>query len=189
MSTIYVPAKPGDGVKHSEEALSLLDEVMGHHHGDLAGNEVTVGVLWAVSDSEKPALSHHGYPAAAIVSINALKLRAQGMPDATIAISEAWWKGASDASREALIDHELYHLQVMRDRDGGVKLDDLGRPRLSMRKHDFEIGGFDRILERHGRAAVEAMAMAAQLDKPRQRTLFDLRAAPAEVNGELVGAA
>jgi hypothetical protein len=177
MSTIYMPARPGDGIAGTEEVLSILEHVMSTYHGDLAGNDTSIGILWAVATGGKPALSLHGYPCAAVVSINNLKARAQGLPDATIAISEAWWKQATPSQREALIDHELYHLELVCD-DDGVKLDDLGRPRLAMRRHDFEIGGFDRIMERHGHDAVEAMALKTELEKPRQRSLFDTKPAP-----------
>ena len=40
------------------------------------------------------------------------------------------------AERRALLDHELHHLELKRDKKDRIRKDDLGRPLLRMRKHD-----------------------------------------------------
>jgi hypothetical protein len=53
----------------------------------------------------------------------------------------------------------LFHIAVRRDRDGAIKSDDGGRPKLKLRKHDFEIGGFVEIAKRHGPESLEVQAV------------------------------
>jgi hypothetical protein len=54
--------------------------------------------------------------------------------------------------------------------EGQIKTDDCGRPKLRLRPHDFEIAGFDAIIERHGAAAVEARATRALFTRMEQRS-------------------
>lgn len=46
--------------------------------------------------------------------------------------------------------HELTHLEIQRDKDGAPKWDDLDRPKLKMRKHDYEIGVFVDVAKEYG---------------------------------------
>ena len=54
----------------------------------------------------------------------------------------------NDDQRRAILDHELCHAQVKRDKKGKPKLDDDGKPIWRVRKHDLE--EFRQIVERHG---------------------------------------
>ncbi len=83
-----------------------------------------------------------------------LKDRALGRADAEIMLDGDWWEGATDAERKALLDHELHHICPKLDKRGLVT-DDLGRPVLLMRQHDFEFGWFTIIAQRHGIASQE----------------------------------
>ena len=60
-----------------------------------------------------------------------------------------------DAKKDALLDHELYHLEVQRNKHGKPKLDCNRRPKLTMRLHDRQYGWFDEIAQRHGSASIE----------------------------------
>ena len=62
-------------------------------------------------------------------------------PDFIVTVVEPWWEGASDAERQALLDHELTHCEVKLMKDGGT-------PRLCIRGHDVE--EFDEVLRRRG---------------------------------------
>src|SRR5690606_5222802 len=108
----------------------------------------------------------NGYPAAAMVKINSYRDRVEGKADATIFIDADEWEGLDDPRREALIDHELQHLEVKRDPDTGAPLsDDAGRPKLKIRKHDHQYGWFDVIAERHGDASYEVRQAKAFADR------------------------
>lgn len=101
------------------------------------------------------AITHHGMPALGLCRIVSLKDRAKGNGDAEILLDQRYWEASPDAERAALLDHELHHLQLKRDKKNRVRSDDLGRPRLTMRKHDRQFGWFDAIARRHGPASAE----------------------------------
>lgn len=106
-----------------------------------------------------PAIVLHGNPAAATVKVNSLKDRVKGLKDVTIEIDGDKWPEWTQDEREAVIDHELYHLESHKNADGTTEVDDCGRPSLSLRKHDFHFGGFREIALRHGDDAFETKAV------------------------------
>jgi hypothetical protein len=65
------------------------------------------------------------------------------------------WNHWDEDQQNALIDHEVTHISLVINRKGILTLDDLGRPKLKMRKHDFEVGWFHSIAERYGAASFE----------------------------------
>lgn len=140
------------------DADTCIEKIHAAHHEDLDG--VTVSALF-VFDNETtlPCLKHQGYPAGAVVRITPLKDRALGIADATIVIDRAGWLALSQRQRDALVDHELTHLNRKVDKETGEQLVDvLERPKLAMRKHDIQVGFFKEVLERHGDASYEARA-------------------------------
>lgn len=152
----------------------IVADLMPKHHGRLDAIEVSVDVMIA-TNNRGPAVKLHGRPCIATVKVNSLKDRARGYADATITIDRGAWGRLSEASRVAVIDHELEHLQPVRDKKSGQpKYDDRGRPRLTCKPHDWDLGGFIAIVDRHGDAAVDAMAIRKVLEthlKYRQRFL------------------
>lgn len=141
MPKTYEPAPP----EVKRRAVKLIER----HHDDLWKAEVTIDYLFATNDTGD-AVSHRGYPALAVVRIVNLKDRTKGHSDAEITIDGAKYLRMTPEQQDALLDHELHHLIVLRDDDNLVKTDDQGRPRLKMRKHDFDFGWFTVIAERHG---------------------------------------
>lgn len=126
------------------------------YHPDLDNVGIKVDLISVANDEEgEPALTHQGYSAAAVVKIIGPKDRAIGRGDAEIVIDEETYNSMKDESRDALIDHELYHLQVVRNKKGFPKKDCCGRPKLTMRLHDRQMGWFDEIASRHGSASLE----------------------------------
>lgn len=126
------------------------------HHFDLV--QVTVGALFVfdLDEEHEPCLKHQGYPAAAVVRITPLKDRAMGIADAQIVVDRAYWISCTQPQKDALIDHELTHLnRVVSDKTGKPKFDALGRPKLAMRRHSHQLGWFVEVAERHGAASPE----------------------------------
>jgi hypothetical protein len=131
--------------------VKLIGDTMKRHHKPLVDAGVTVSAL-LVSDG----LKHHGYPAAAVVKINNLKDRVEGKADCTIVFDGDSFPDWPESKAAAVVDHECQHLELIRDEQGNVETDDAGRPKLKLRLHDVEIGGFQAIIERHKEAAPEA---------------------------------
>ena len=161
--------------KASNDMRDMAESVARNHHSELVDAGVTIGVLACVhgerDDESRPALKLHGYTCAATIQITPVKQRMLGHPDAVIVIDEKTWEGLTEARRRALIDHELTHLVVQFDDDGQPKLDDAGRPKLRMRLHDWELGGFEEVAERHGGSALEVVEFRRVLEARRQLLL------------------
>lgn len=125
-------------------------------HPDLIAAGVTFDLLSVATDGDGPALTLHGVEADAIVSTTNVKQRAKGAADVEIVFDEAKYLFMSDAEKDALVDHELEHVELKRDaKTNSVKLDCRGRPKIKMRPHDAEFGWFTSVAERHGEASGE----------------------------------
>jgi len=152
-----------------DKTKRLVTQVRNEHHPGLRDNALTIDVLMVADIDEEsgevsPALKAHGYPAAATIAIVPLNRRALGQADALLTIDTATWQGLGAAEQTALVDHELTHLQIKR-RDNAVVRDDLGRPKLAMRLHDWQLGGFVDVARRHGESAIEVRAARACTSK------------------------
>lgn len=174
------------------EVESLAKKTMRAYHPELVEVGTKVAYLFARAQKDEhgkplsPAVTVGGYPCAAKVKVIPLLQRADGRADAEIIIDEDEWKERSDAQREALLDHELHHLEVQRDSETGApKGDDLGRPKFKLRKHDHQHGWFDAIARRHGDSSYEVQQAKAFADefgqtyfgwsKPPEREVESLR--------------
>ncbi len=159
--------KPDDFVIEEVERLEQA------HFPDLLEAFVTIGALVKVSRgrdgelTEGPCLKLHGSPAAAVVKINSLKDRAEKKPDATITIDGNTWEEHADSTKTAILHHELHHLIVCRkgDQKSPIMLDAVGRPKLVMRPHDFEVGWFHDIAGIYGDASLEVQQAKAFADE------------------------
>ena len=148
---------------YEQAPQSVLDDiaaVIEQHHPHL--HEVTFAVLMASNDKEgELALKVRGHRALATIKITSLDQRAAGMQDALLKIDKEHWTDAPKERQMSLLDHELTHLELVDykvDEDSGQvtwKTDDIGRPKLRMRNHDFECGVFVSVMQRHGTAAVD----------------------------------
>lgn len=137
-----------------EEVSSRAGRLIEKYHKDLENSGAKIDYIYARA-TEGHAVTHGGYPALAVIKIISLKDRAAGRGDAEITIDADAYEGMSGERRDGLLDHELYHLIVRRDDDGFVKMDDLDRPMFKMRKHDWQMGWFTEIAQRHGLNSVE----------------------------------
>jgi len=147
-----------------EEVFGLVRKIIKRTHPELAEAGVEVNCVFAMN-GETAALKHQGYQALAIVKINDLKARQQGLKDATIFLDANAWKDMPGPQQAALIDHELTHLVPMRDKEGEIKKDDLDRPRLRIRLHDYHLGGFLEVAKRHRQASHEHAQMSSAVEK------------------------
>lgn len=150
MSKRYTPA--------SEDVVHKITALREEYYAEESFEMVTVGALFVFDEKTgEPTLTHHGYPAAALVRIVGARDRAAGMPDAQIVVDRAIWQGLTTKQQYALLDHELHHLELATDANGGVRFDAQGRPRLRSRKHDWQFGWFDEIANRHGEHSIERL--------------------------------
>lgn len=130
---------------------NMMLDVMRQYHSELFDVGLSVDVLFAHADpdSDEPAVKAHGYPAAAVVRKIGLKDRVKGHGDAEIVIDGDQFHEWSEREINALLDHELTHLDIVRDKKTGFpKRDDIGRPKLSIRLHDRQFGWFDIVAKR-----------------------------------------
>lgn len=140
-------------------------------HRPIKNAQAIIDLLFAmadVDDAGKPvnhAIIHQGYPVHGLTRIINLKDRTKGHGDAEIILDFDWWKEASVAQREALLDHELTHICVKTSRTGTVKTDDLGRPKLSILKHDVQVGWFMSVALRNGDDSLERIQAKKITDK------------------------
>lgn len=150
--------KPDD----DEPIYELVRDVIQDKFPDFNRMEptLTIGLLWAKAKREgEPALRLHGYSALAIISVTSLEARALGVPDVVIRIDEDRFTDLKPRQQEATIAHELFHVTFPKitQLDGILHCatDSLERPKVTLRGHDWEIGGFTRVHEWYGQDAIE----------------------------------
>lgn len=126
-----------------------------------------------------PAIKVNGHAALATVQIMSHKRRAAGAADVEIVLDWDNWSVSSDREQEALLDHELTHVELKTDNEGTVQRDDDDRPLLRIRKHDRQFGWFDAVTRRFGEASAEVRQCREMLDSQdfKQCYLFDLEEA------------
>lgn len=146
-----------------EIAKSLI--VRYETHDTLTDNHVRVDFLFAFADVDETtgeicgdALKCHGVKALGIARKLSPKDRAKGLGDAEICLDGDWWANADEKEREALLDHELHHLCATDKRDN------LGRPVIKLRKHDYQFGCFDVIANRHGHHSQEQQQAKSMME-------------------------
>lgn len=156
-----------------DEVRDRVIALIKRFHPDLAKVQLRIDLLMASTDSEDAdAVTCGGYPAYAVVKILGPKERAMERGDAEIVIDRDEYEAMDGAKRDALLDHELYHLEIKRNKNGQPKMDDHQRPCLKMRKHDFQVGWFHEIARRHGVASIE-VTQATALREEQGQVYFD----------------
>lgn len=136
---------------------------------DMREAGVTYDFLFA-HNSEGPAVKLHGYPCAATIKINSYEKRVEGHADCVVKVDAHEWGRMDLVEREALLFHEFLHLVVVKDKEKdkktgavtihGPKTDDLGRPKLKMNLHDFQVGIFKEVIEDYGQKSLDAKQIA-----------------------------
>ena len=144
----------------TKDTARQVNAVLKRYHGPLSDAGLTVDILMAAAKTDKngdpvgPAVTHGGYPCLAKIKIVGLKDRAKGQADAELILDGDRWVELDTEEQVAVIDHELTHLELSIG-DNGIRVDDIGRPKLRIRKHDHQFGWFDEVARRHGRDSIE----------------------------------
>jgi len=139
-------------------------------HKPLLDARVRVDCVFAYSDKDdrgvpkNNAITRRGQRALGQCRKIKLKDRVLGRADAEITLDGDWWIAANDDERRALLDHELHHISVEVDSNGKAVTDDFTRPKIIMRRHDFEFGWFAVIAQRHGKASQEVIQANQMMD-------------------------
>jgi hypothetical protein len=172
--------------EQGHEVYEILQTVLETWHPELVDAGVTIGVQFASpgedDDSGKSAVILHGYECAAVFRITPYRWRVRGVEDAVIEIDGNTWKSLTAEERTALIDHEVTHCELVRDREGVLKADKAGRPKLRCRLHDVVIGGFASVARRHGESALEVQE-ARKIQEAYGQLLFSFAEAPGVMAG------
>lgn len=159
-------------VKADQDVHDHLARVREEHHEDLCDPKVTVDILMTQEvdgeGNEYATLKHRGHAALAVIKKTSLKERTLGHADALLIIDSVRWGELKERERTALLDHEITHLQVKRNEDGEAELDDARRPKLKLRLHDWELGGFTAVARRHGAHAPEVQSVRSCVDEAGQ---------------------
>lgn len=170
----------------SEDVLISMEQMLRAHHEELGKVKITALFIY---DDEEPnqVLMHQGYRAAAMIRICSLRERASGTADSVMIVDRDCWLEMDKPQRDALVDHELMHLELVEDEQTGkTKYDAIGRPKLRMRKHDHQFGWFDAVALRHKEASIE-VSQARQLIASTGQLYFDFGGAPPKGATEQVG--
>ena len=139
----------------NEEVNLTIQEVMKENHGDLHAEGVTITALIARSE-EGPALKVGGREALGCIRVTKLTERTLGLGDALMILDGESMVAWSSKRLQAVIDHELRHLMLAKNKKTGqIQRDDEGRPKLRIRPHDFEFGWFARTAELYGEESYE----------------------------------
>ncbi|MFO0892413.1 MAG: putative metallopeptidase [Isosphaeraceae bacterium] len=151
-------------MKATADVFALVQDVLAEEYPPIArlSPGLTIEILFALSDTAAPALAKNGYPCAGIIKVVSEEARAAGGPDILLLLDGDRWPSWTEEERYSLIHHELHHLVPVKlrvdpdNRDAFTcDLDGLGRPKVRLRRHDFEVGGFNVIVERYGESCFE----------------------------------
>jgi hypothetical protein len=162
--------------KCPKEVYKLTEVILAEFetHSPVLTAKVKIDLVFAFPDLDDEghpknvALKKNGVRALGITKAICLKDRAQGRGDAEVTLDGDWWKDASEEEQRALLDHELHHILVCCNSKGTVLTDDLDRPKVKMRKHDYEFGWFKVIAERHGKHSIECQQAELIFDRAGQ---------------------
>ena len=151
--------------KAAGTVMGMLGDVLDRYHADLKEVDAKVGVIMVEAAKNDdgfptgPAVKFAGARAMARVKLVTPRQRVHVKLDAEIEIDADEWPDLTKDQQWALLDHELTHLAVKRDKDGAIKLSDDLRPVLKIIPDDWILTGFREVVVRHGDNAMEAQAL------------------------------
>lgn len=162
----------------SDETRECCAAVMHQYHGELCDAGVEIDILLAHAptdangDANGPALKDRGHGCAAKTRIIPLRDRVAGRGDAEITLDGDEYDVWTGPQLEAILDHELTHLELCVGEKGTVKRDDADRPKLRLRDHDHQYGWFDSVARRHGEYSVEVQQATRLVDRDEWQQLY-----------------
>lgn len=149
----FQPYKLPDNETHPATIAARL--MLTDEHKHLVDNEIVIEYLMACSEKVKG-----GKAILAAVHLPTVQGRLKdlfemllarffgALPDFLMVIDEGWWLEAAPVDREALVWHELCHVQQEIGRDGELKFDQDGNPKYGLREHD--VSAFNSEVVRYG---------------------------------------
>jgi hypothetical protein len=150
------------------EVTELITLALTQWHVELHETGVKIGAtMVAKFDADEalvPCLKHHGNWAAATIHIVRPSQRHRVDFDAEIFFDKARWEAYTQEQRQAVVDHELNHVVLVKDRQDVTVMTDHG-PKIKLKPDDFAPTGFYEIINRHGAAAVEYQSIVAILTR------------------------
>lgn len=170
----------GELIEASNEIQPYLEKLWARQiHERIREHEIRIDWLLAYPEYDSqgipkgPAIKFQGYAARGVCKILGYREQVKGNGDAEITIDGEWWEDhtTTDDQRLALLDHELTHLVIDES-----ERDQAGRPKMLMRKHDFQVGWFLDVAARWGAASGE-VEQAQVLKRPEvEQLLFSFEA-------------
>lgn len=140
---VQLVPRPEKRAKPDElEPYSYVDRLVREHHDDLA--KARIAVAWMLD--VKPDRDGH-------LTLGRLK-KATDLDrefreyDLVVMLNSTVWKNLDNKQRTALVDHELCHAALQRDKNGEPIRDERDRLCYRTRKHDIE--EFVAVVKRHG---------------------------------------
>ena len=153
------------------ELHDIVYGVMSKYHPELknAGIKVTVFLVKSISRSgeildNEPVLKSNGHEASATIRRASHSELQLGSGDVIIEIDSFVWRTyLKEDSRIALLDHELCHIGLRRNKNGKIRMSPTGRSVIKMIQHDANIGLFYDVVKRHGKESIEIMLSNSML--------------------------
>ncbi len=170
---------PKQWIKAGAPIQTRITELIKDHYKDLQEAKISVQALFADGGEDEAggaiaALMHEGLPVAAQIKKTTVIERICGMADAVMQVDERVWNELDQASESALLDHELNHLVLEKDKDGILKCDAAKRPVITLRHHDVTLGIFHTIVKRYGMDSIDARVIDDLYNTPSGQMVFDL---------------
>ncbi|MDR3634390.1 MAG: putative metallopeptidase [Isosphaeraceae bacterium] len=157
MPTTYKLAQEVD-----ERILMTMERVLRKHLHflPLLDAEVNIEVLCAFSDKGRP-VKMMKCPVLAKAKVVKDEERARGGPDVRIVLDAKAWGTLGRPSQESVFAHELYHLKLVEDGDGGFEQDAYDRPVVKTIPDDWLINGFGDVAAWYGEHSIERRSYVA----------------------------
>lgn len=141
-----------------------LRKVLSLHHSRLIEVSARVSITFVRAfdkdDEPIPSLKFAGANAVALVKLVSPERKLRIPFDAEIKIDGYLWDELTELSKDALIDHELNHLQVKTDANGVPILDDQNNAKLKLVPDDFVLTGFFNVIRHYGENANEYQSVS-----------------------------
>ena len=155
----------------NQEVYELMRQVMHEHHPELEEAGVRVGIFMVSDPDEtcgaKPFLEMDGKRVLAF--IRKRKKLENPKLEAVMEIDDYLWENSlDDTGRRSLLDHELQHISLCKEKSGNLKRTFFGRPKISLVNHDWTVGVFRAQVERYGRKGIDFLSLALVLDQTKE---------------------
>ena len=142
----------------SQEDVKLMNEIIDKHYKELRDYDIQIGLFYLYpkldkdGNSKGPSIKSQGVACAANIRIVSDLNRLTDNTDVKIVLAQEIWSKISKEEKEAILDHELYHLVIAKDpkTDEPLTISETSdKVKLKMKVHNIVLWGFSDIIERH----------------------------------------